>query len=548
MGIYGVTAEVESREKPDLGTCPVWPDFIESFKKFSLSRGNCSSFCGVQQDMRAYHFLALTLVLMSSDTNHQDQAAPQLVYGTYLGGRYKDFATAIAVDASGNAYVTGRTLSPDFPLTDGALITTSRVNNDDWIGFVTKINGQGDRFSYSTFLGGNYRSSANAVSVDSSGRAFVVGSTCSSNFPTTPLAILRKAPGSDKPDTCDGFLVVLDPTGRQLEYGTYLGGHGEDAASSLAVAGNGGVVYVGGYTSSTDFPVTESAVQSRLHGLVNGFLSAIDVRSGKLLYSTYLGGDLTDSVTALAPAEDGSVYVAGVTQSTRWPNVVFRRFGSCGGSDGFLLRTDPTGRLIPQGIRIGGLGNDSVAAIDLDSEGNVYVVGSTDSPDFPETGAKPPRTGSGFVLKIDGRNISSETHGVRWSRRVGGHGDDALLAVSAKMPGSVFVAGRSSSSDFPTTADALYRNLSAQNDSILMRLRASTGKLQFSTFVSGTENRHADWHNDGATGVSADASGNVYVTGYTIGDRLPVTRTAQEAKPRGNTEAFVLRMKFAVSE
>src|SRR5215470_12934709 len=114
------------------------------------------------------------------------------------------------------------------------------------------------------------------------------------------------------------------------------------------------------------------------------------------------------------------------------------------------------------------------------------------------------------------------------------------------MPGSVFATGRSSSSDFPTTPGAFYGGLSAQNDSILVRLRTSTGQLQFATFVSGTQARYADWHNDAATGVFADTSGNVYVTGYTIGDRLPVTRTASQAKRKDNTEAFVLRMFWSL--
>jgi Beta-propeller repeat len=101
--------------------------------------------------------------------------APRIVYGTYLGGRHKDCATAIAVDITGNAYVVGRTPSPDFPVTAGAFITKTEVHNNDWIGFLSKISSGGDRLLYSTFLGGNYRSSVSAVAVDSSGRAFVVG-------------------------------------------------------------------------------------------------------------------------------------------------------------------------------------------------------------------------------------------------------------------------------------------------------------------------------------------------------------------------------------
>jgi hypothetical protein len=306
------------------------------------------------------------------------------------------------------------------------------------------------------------------------------------------------------------------------------------------------VIYLGGYTSSPDFPVTESAIQKKLQGTVNGFLSAINWRSGKLIYSTYLGGNSTDNVTALAVAQDGSIYVAGVTQSTHWPTVTFRQFGNCGDSDGFIIKLDLTGRSRSEGIRIGGSGNEDVAALDIDSEGDLYVAGSTDSRNFPQKGAEFQKEGSGFVLKIAGLEFSAGPGSVKWSRRIGGRGDDALLALSAKMPGSIFATGRSSSRNFPTTPGAFYRNLSAQNDSVLVRLTSSTGRLQFATFISGTQASYADWHNDAATGVRANASGDVYVTGYTIGDRLPVTPAAPQPKRKGNTEAFALRMKFGV--
>jgi hypothetical protein len=141
--------------------------------------------------------VVLTCFVLFGSSNSRE-VAPQIVYGTYLGGRHKECATAIAVDGFGNAYVAGRTPSPDFPVTAGSFSTTTNVNNDDWTGFVSKISEHGDQLLYSTFLGGNYRSSANAVAVDSKGRAFVVGSTCSAKFPTTASAILQKAPGSDK--------------------------------------------------------------------------------------------------------------------------------------------------------------------------------------------------------------------------------------------------------------------------------------------------------------------------------------------------------------
>jgi Beta-propeller repeat len=145
--------------------------------------------------MRVCAIVVLACFVALGSSNSSD-VAPQIIYGTYLGGRHKECATAIAIDGFLNAYVAGRTPSPDFPVTAGASSTTTSVHNDDWTGFVSKIREHGDQLLYSTFLGGNYRSSANAIAIDSKGRAFVVGSTCSSKFPTTASAILQKAPGS----------------------------------------------------------------------------------------------------------------------------------------------------------------------------------------------------------------------------------------------------------------------------------------------------------------------------------------------------------------
>src|SRR6266852_7210134 len=225
--------------------------------------------------MRVWWFVAPVCFVLSVNTSAPSEVAPHIIYGIYLGGRHKECATAIAVDGSGSAYVVGRTPSPDFPVTAGAFSVTASVNNVDWTGFVSKISERGDQLLYSTFLGGNYRSSANAIAVDSKGRAFIVGLTCSSKFPTTASAILQKAPGSDKVEVCDGFVAWLDASGSKLEYGTYLGGNRSDAATAVALGPGENVVYIGGDSSSPDFPVTGSAIQTKLLGATNGFISEI---------------------------------------------------------------------------------------------------------------------------------------------------------------------------------------------------------------------------------------------------------------------------------
>lgn len=500
-------------------------------------------------DMRISCFVMLVCLFpLGSRSAPPDKAlAPRIVYGTYLGGSDKDGAAAIAVDSFGNAYVVGHTPSPDFPITAGAFSTKTRVNNDDWTGFVGKINQRGEHLLYSSFIGGNFRSSANAIAVDSTGRAFVVGSTCSSDFPTTRSAVLQTAPGSNKVDACDGFVAWLNAAGSQLEYGTYLGGTREDAATAVALAPGGGVIYVGGYTFSRDFPITGTAAQPKLNGLSNGFLSAIDVRSGQLLYSTYIGGTGNDAVRGIAVDPDGTVYVSGNTDSASWPNLRLSRVGALGATDGFVIRFDPTGKTKPCGVRIGGSGTEDLSGISIDRDGDIYIVGTTNSRNFPVKGASLRQLGGGFIVKISARQFAAQHAEVVWARRVGGHGDDALLSISAGMPRSIFVVGQSASEDFPTTSGAIYGRLEASTEPTLIRLGASDGRIQFATFVGG-RHKPASWYNDYANGVFADANGDVYVAGGTLDDRLPVSPGAVQPRPKvvGQSEPFVFRMKFPV--
>ena len=489
----------------------------------------------------------LVVAFLLVGSGHAGPDAQRLVYGTYFGGRDKECSTGIAVGHSGDAYIVGRTPSPDFPVTPGAFSTKTSVNNNDWAGFVSRISPHGNRLVYSSFIGGNFRSSANAIAVDSQGRAFVAGSTCSSVFPTTKTAVLRAPLGSRKVDACDGFLAGLSADGSQLEYATYLGGSAEDSATAIALRPSGDVIYVGGYTSSSDFPVTPSAFQNKLEGATNGFFLAIDIQSGRLIYSTYLGGTGNDRVTGIAVDANERVYVSGVTDSVTWPKLRLARIGKLGKTDGFVARFDMKGRVAPFGIRIGGAGEESLDAISLDSAGDIYVVGCTNSTNFPVKGINRAHVGGGFVSKLSGKRFDTGIPALVWSRRFGGSGDDALLAVSAGMQGSVFVSGRSGSKDLPTTAGAFYRQLWTENDSVLARFRASDGRLQFATFVGGTR-LPASWYNDEATGVVATRNGDVYVTGCSLDNRVPISVGALQPHPKGNSEPFVLRIAFAPSD
>ncbi len=194
-----------------------------------------------------------------------------LVYSTYLGGIYFDGATAIAVDNSGEAYVTGLAQSANFPVTKGAYQTKNRQAPDVPNAFVTKFSADGSTLEYSTLLGGPNGDSAFALAIDSWGNAYVTGTAFSSNFPVTPGAFQPTNRGDS-----NAFLTMLNPAGSKLLYSTYLGGSRSDGASSLAMLADGRV-FVAGTALSTDFPVTRGAFQTANPGSYSGFVTEFNL-------------------------------------------------------------------------------------------------------------------------------------------------------------------------------------------------------------------------------------------------------------------------------
>jgi hypothetical protein len=246
-----------------------------------------------------------------------------LVYSTYLAGTGTQFSAdlgvGIAVDADGNAYVTGHTSSQDFPTTPGAYQTTNTtVNTLKYIGFVTKFNPTGSALVYSTLLGGTLKNydSPTGIALDSSGSAYVTGFSYNSDFPVTPGAFQTARLTQD----ATGFVTKFNATGTALVYSTFLGGSGRESAQSIAVDAKGNVA-VAGQTFSSNFPTTQGVFQrnNRSTSGGNGFVTELNTGGSALLYSTYLGGSTADNITAVAFGGNGSLFVTGETSSIDLP-------------------------------------------------------------------------------------------------------------------------------------------------------------------------------------------------------------------------------------
>jgi hypothetical protein len=361
-----------------------------------------------------------------------------LVYCTYLGGSGDDAGYGIAVDAAGNAYVTGSTGSTDFP-TAGTPSQPANAGRSD--AFLVKLDGFSS-LVYSTYLGGSDFDHGHAIAVGPTGDAYVTGDTNSSDFPTagTPS---QPSPGGFG----DAFVARLGPTSG-LVYSTYLGGLGFEWARGIAVDAPGNTYVVGG-TEATDFPTAGNPVQPEGSGGGDAFVTKLSPTSS-LLYSTYLGGSgYVEGADGVAVDAAGDVYVTGITESTDFPIAGPPFQGTYGGGgDAFVTKLSLTSGLVYSSY-LGGSGGDRGESIVVDPAGAAHVTGRTQSTDFPTAGIpfQPNNGGSqdAFVAKV------SPTSHLVYSTYLGGSYYDSGESIATDAAGNAYVAGSTQSTE---TGDA----------------------------------------------------------------------------------------------
>ena len=313
-----------------------------------------------------------------------DSSGANLIYATYLGGGADDYAQAIAVDAAGEAVVTGFTASPDFPV--AAALFGSRAGGYD--AFVSKLDAGGRALQFSTFLGGAGDDFGAALALDGAGQIYLAGSTNSADFPELGGFQSAYAAGvcgalSSTTPCFDAFVAKLPADGARLEFSTFLGGMGSDYGYGVAVDAAGSAC-VTGLTTSQDFPVTFRAFQTAGGGAsTDAFVTKLDPSGAALIYSTYLGGILAESGVSVAVDSSGRAYVAGSTYGSAFPLVNPIQPASGGFFDAFLAVLNDAGTALEFSTYLGGSGNDKARGLALDFLGNVVVAGETFSEDFP---------------------------------------------------------------------------------------------------------------------------------------------------------------------
>ncbi|HOJ96756.1 MAG TPA: PKD domain-containing protein, partial [Methanospirillum sp.] len=303
-----------------------------------------------------------------------DPTGKELIFSTYFGGEHDDFGFDIDIDKTHNVFVTGQTASWNFPVVNRYQLSPYGGLPD---AFITKFTAEGNSIVYSNFIGGSAFDAGTAVSVDANGYACIVGQTESPNF-------LTIKPYQDKlRGPFDAFVTKFDPEGKYpAMYSTYLGGSGADDARDIITLPDGSLIVVG-ITKSKDFP-TVNPIQSELKGLQDGFITTLNADGSALTQSTYFGGSLIDSITGAARDIEGNIYVVGTTNSPDLPVTLAYQSKPGGSSDVLIAKFSPNISQIGYVTYLGGGSIDEGRAIDVLPEGEAYLTGYTESKNFPK--------------------------------------------------------------------------------------------------------------------------------------------------------------------
>ena len=473
---------------------------------------------------------------------------------------------AVAIDSTGNIFVTGVTPSTDFPVKsafDTLLNNNGAAGNVDI--FVTKINPAASGTAslvYSTYLGGSGNESSSGITVDSTGKIFVTGVTSSNDFPVTASAFDNLLNINGETGSTDVFVAELNPAvsgPASLVYSTYLGGGGNDSSSGIAIDSTG-KIFITGETASHDFPVSSAAFDNLLNnngqlGPVDAFVSKLDttkIGAAQLVYSTYLGGNDNDSTSGIAIDSSGKIFVSGETASKDFPvsPAAFDKLLNINGEagqDAFVVNLDPAASGLAQvaySTFLGGRADDAATGIAVDATGKIFVTGITASPDFPLSAAPFDRllnnggeTGpvDAFVSELD--PAASGSAQIVYSTYLGGNADDGASGIALDSTGKILVTGITASNNFPVSSAAFDKLLNNNGelgplDVFVTRLdpaASGSAQISYSTYLGGKGD-------ESSSGIAVDSTGKIIIAGVTSSNDLPVSSGAFDKLLNNNGE------------
>ncbi|MDD5427306.1 MAG: SBBP repeat-containing protein, partial [candidate division Zixibacteria bacterium] len=423
---------------------------------------------------------------------------PVYVFSTYLGGSIEDWGFDITVDKDSNIYVTGMTYSVDFPV-EAPLIDTLTGTSDI---FVTKLKTSGDSLFFSTYLGGNGSDFGLALTVDEDSYCYLTGTTYSTDFPV--VSALQETPGGNG----DLFIIKLNPAGDSILYSTYLGGNGYDGGEDIVIDDERNI-YVTGGTDSDNFPVASPLYTNKLQR--DAFVSKISSDGSVLLFSTYLGGDKGDFGKALGLDGAGNILILGTTNSDNFPSHRAIQDERSGLYDAFLTRISNSGTSLIYSTYLGGLDDDWAIDMKVDADGYAYLTGYTFSLDFPKKNAfqnTKAALADAFVTKVDSSGVF-----LIYSTFLGGNQNDYSQGIAFDAAGRVYVSGSTESTNFPLKREI--QTYQAASDAFITKFNATASLLFFSSYLGGNAG-------DAANCLEVDLNGHIYLAGSTSSTDFPM--------------------------
>ena len=384
---------------------------------------------------------------------------------------------------------------------------------------------------YATYLGGSGEDGGYGIAVDSQGHAYVTGYTNSPDFPVTPGAFQTTFGGEQ-----DAFVTKFSTNGESLIYSTYLGGNDLDNGLSISLDSQN-CAYITGLTRSTNFPVTPGAFQTTPGGI---FVTKIATDGGSLIYSSFLGNNNNDVSYGIIVNAQGNAYITGQTNSNVLPSTpgAFRTtLPNAGENSGFITKFSTDGGSLIFSTYLGGNRSTNCQSIALDTQGYVYVTGSTLSTDFPITPGAFQTTFSGsystgFVTKlaIDGGSLVYSTY-------LGGSDFNQVQSITVDTLYCASVSGYTTAPDYPVTTGAFQTTRGpAEYQGYVTKLSPSGDALIGSTYLGGST---SFFDSTTCNDIKTDLQGRIYVTGNTLAPDFPTTPSIFPSVLKGNPNAFV---------
>lgn len=420
-----------------------------------------------------------------------DADGKTLRFATFLGGDLGDQGYDVALDAAENVYVTGHTASTTFP-TSATFGTSTVPGITPFRTFISKLDPTGAVLIYSVVI---EDAMPQAIAVDAGGAVYATGSAAGQNgvtgFPVTPGAASTAYAGG----YWDQFLLKLHPSGGSIVFATLLGSAAVDNGLELALDGNGGT-YVGGRTGSFGFPVSPGAFDKQYSSFaMEATIAHVDASGSHVLAATLLGGSHATEVASIRVAPDGDVVVAGgvatpdggiLPNPFPWTPGAFDTLYE-GDAEGYVSILDPQLKVLKASTLLGGPGTDSIGAMDVDAEGRIVAISGSDwgmvpvTPDAFQSTQQSNYGWSDTMVHVFTPDLSA----IEYGSYLGGNKFDVAVDVAVPVPGLIYVAGRTGSSNFPATAGAFDKSLGGYADAFALRLEVCPGGSFFEELGGG---------------------------------------------------------------